>query len=53
MLVVIALAVQKELGQKDRLIQQQQLKLEEAQRKLTDINSQQVCASSKYKPQDL
>ncbi|XP_036443982.1 dixin-A isoform X2 [Colossoma macropomum] len=32
----------KELGQKDRLIQQQQLKLDEALRKLTDSNNQQA-----------
>ncbi|KTF80714.1 hypothetical protein cypCar_00016994 [Cyprinus carpio] len=33
----------KELGQKDRLLQQQQLKLDEALRKLTDSSSQQAC----------
>lgn len=41
--------MQKELGQKDRLIQQQQFKLDETLRKLTDSNRQQVCPSSKYK----
>ncbi|KAI2651345.1 Dixin [Labeo rohita] len=33
----------KELGQKDRLLQQQQLKLDEALRKLTESSSQQTC----------
>lgn len=35
-------AAQKELGQKDRLLQQQQQKLDEGLRKLTDSSSQQV-----------
>uniref|UniRef100_A0A8C1QQ98 Dixin n=1 Tax=Cyprinus carpio TaxID=7962 RepID=A0A8C1QQ98_CYPCA len=35
----------KELGQKDRLLQQQQLKLDEALRKLTDSSSQQLPGS--------
>lgn len=34
--------LQKELGQKDRLLQQQQAKLEEAVRKLSDASYQQV-----------
>jgi hypothetical protein len=34
--------LQKELGQKDRLFQQQQAKLEEALRKLSDASYQQV-----------
>lgn len=34
--------MQKELGQKDRLFQQQQAKLEDALRKLSDASYQQV-----------
>lgn len=45
--------MQKELGQKDRLLQQQQFKLDEALRKVADSNSQQVWPSSKYKPHAL
>lgn len=40
---MLVLTMQKELGQKDRLIQQQQFKLDETLRKLTDSNRQQVC----------
>lgn len=35
-------ALQKELGQKDRLLQQQQMKMDETLRKLTDTSNQQV-----------
>lgn len=50
---IFALGMQKELGQKDRLLQQQQFKLDEALRKVADSNSQQVWPSSKYKPHAL
>lgn len=45
--------MQKEVGQKDRLLQQQQLKLDEALRKLTDSNNQHVCSLLKYKQQTM